>query len=105
MSDYIKVASIDDIPLGKMRPFSVGYEDIIICHTETGFYAIANECTHDSAPIATDSTLKGDVIMCRRHGAKFNITNGNILNPPAVVNLETYKLKVDNGEISILLND
>lgn len=102
MANFVKAATVEEIPLGEMRSFKVGYDNILICHTESGFYAIANECTHDSAPM-TDGKLKGNVVICRRHGAKFDITNGAVLAPPAVAPLDSYPVKIEDNDILVEL--
>lgn len=103
MSNFVKVTSIDEIPLGMMKVFEIDHRNIVICHNEDGYYALADECSHDSAPISTGS-IKGNEIICPRHGAKFNIKTGEVKGPPAVVGIESFKIKVDNNNIYVLLD-
>ena len=103
MAEYVAIADESDIPSGTTKAFEVRHHRLVVAHTDSGFYAIANECTHDSAPIS-DGKLRGNVIMCRRHGAKFDVTNGAVMAPPAIVPLDTYELKVENGKILVLLD-
>ncbi len=101
MGQFQKVASINDIPLGKMKSFTVGYDKIVICHTENGFYAVEDNCSHDSAPISDGYIDAQGNIVCARHGAKFDCRSGDVKAPPAVVGLETFELKIENNEIYI----
>ena len=103
MADFIKVCPVDDIPAGKMKPFELNHHRIVVCHLEDGFYAVADECTHDYVPIST-GRLKGDELICLRHGARFDVKTGVVNAPPAIVGLDTYEIKVENNEIYVLLD-
>lgn len=105
MDGFKKVAHVDDIPLGKMKPLSLTYDRIVICHTDDGFYALADECSHDSAPISDGRIDRNGNIVCPRHGAKFCCKTGDVVAPPAVVGIDNYELKIDNNEIFIKLGD
>lgn len=104
MGEYKKVATTDQIPAGEMKTFEVGYDKILICHTADGFYAIADECSHDSAPIS-QGELAGKEIICPRHGAKFDVSTGEVTGPPAVVPIDKYELKIEGENIYVMLED
>ncbi|HDL01171.1 MAG TPA: hypothetical protein ENH23_02950 [candidate division Zixibacteria bacterium] len=104
MANFKKIAHINDIPLGKMKSFSLNFENIVICHTEQGFYAVENVCSHDSAPISDGHIDSDGHIVCARHGAKFDCKSGDVKAPPAVVGIETFELKIENDEIYISID-
>ena len=103
MSDFTKVASVDEIGVNEMKSFEVNYERIIVCRTEKGFFALVDECSHDSSPISEGHICEGQVV-CPRHGAKFDITTGEVKAPPAVVGIDTYEVKVENNDIFVKVN-
>lgn len=100
MGDFIKVAHVDDIMIGQMKPFEVKRQQILICHTEEGFFALENACSHDSAFIHLGHIDKKHVV-CPRHGARFDIKTGDVKAPPAVVGIERFEVKIENDEIYI----
>ena len=104
MSVFRRVARTTDIPLGEMRDFEVGPTKIVIAHTDDGFFAIADVCTHDSAPIS-DGEIDGEEVVCMRHGARFDLKTGEVTGPPAVVPIDTFELEVDGDNILVRLND
>ena len=104
MADFRKVAAVADIPVGTMKSVEVAHERILVCHTETGFFAVADECSHDSAPMGNGHLHRNEV-TCPRHGARFDITSGAVLGPPAVVPIDTFKVKVEGEDIFILVED
>jgi 3-phenylpropionate/trans-cinnamate dioxygenase ferredoxin subunit len=97
MADFVKVAVTSDIPTGQLRSFRVGHTDIVVCNTDDGFHALADECSHDSAPIS-DGDLDGNDIVCPRHGATFDI------GPPAVIGIDKYELKIEGEDILVKID-
>ncbi len=103
MAEFKKVATTGEIPLGKMKPFEVRHSRILVCNVDGNYYAIADECTHDSAPISTGRLFKEQVV-CPRHGARFNVKDGSVEAPPAIVPIETYEVKVEGNDILVALD-
>lgn len=102
MAEFVRAAKTEDIPVGTMKGFEINFERILICHTKDGFYAVANECSHDSAPISAGE-LENNMVICPRHGAKFDVTSGEVKAPPAVVGIDTFEIKIENDEIFVRL--
>jgi 3-phenylpropionate/trans-cinnamate dioxygenase ferredoxin subunit len=100
MSEWVKATRVSEIPEGQMKAVEVGYHNLVICHTSDGFYALDNECSHDSAPIS-DGELKGKEMVCARHGARFNVEDGAVTAPPAVVGIDSYEVKIDGDLIYV----
>ena len=103
MADFVKVAVTTDIPTGELRSFRVGHTDIVVCNTGDGFHALADECSHDSAPIS-DGDLDGNDIVCPRHGATFDIHSGAVTGPPAVIGIDKYELKIEGEDILVKID-
>jgi 3-phenylpropionate/trans-cinnamate dioxygenase ferredoxin component len=104
MSVLKRVAGTSDVPLGDMKQFEFGHARIVIAHTADGFFAVADECTHDSAPIS-DGEIDGCEVVCMRHGARFDLKTGAVTGPPAIVPVDTYEVVIDGDDILVRLND
>ena len=104
MSQFKRAAHTDEIPIGKMKAVKVGYDNIVICHTEEGFFAVSDECSHDSAPISSGTMNRQGHIICPRHGARFDCRTGEVKAPPAVVGIDCFELKIENNEIFVLID-
>jgi len=101
MSQFQKVATTPEIPLGTAKRVEVDGNPIAIVHHEDGnFYAISDVCTHDEASLS-DGRIAGNEIECPWHGACFRIDNGEVLTPPAVENLDTYRIRVTGEDIEV----
>jgi 3-phenylpropionate/trans-cinnamate dioxygenase ferredoxin subunit len=102
MGSFVRVASVNDIPEGTLKAFEVGYTRFVVAHTAEGFYAIADECTHDGEPIHS-GRIRGEDIMCTRHGARFSLHTGDVTAPPAIVPIETFQVRVERNDILVYL--
>lgn len=102
MSGFVKVATTRDIPAGEMRSFIVDHTPVVICSINNQYYALADECSHDSAPIS-EGHLDGNNVVCPRHGATFDLHTGNVTGPPAVVGIDKYELKVEGEDILVMV--
>lgn len=77
--------------------------DIPIClvHAEDGrFYAIEDRCSHEDYPLS-DGELDGYTVECPRHGSRFDIRTGEVLNPPAILPVTTFRVDLINHEIVV----
>lgn len=103
MADFVKVAVTSDIPTGQLRAFQAGHARIVICNNGDEYFALADECSHDAAPIS-DGNLIGNTIVCPRHGAKFDIRTGAVTGPPAVIGIDKYELKIEGEDILVKID-
>jgi 3-phenylpropionate/trans-cinnamate dioxygenase ferredoxin subunit len=99
----IVVAKASEIAVGQFKSVQAAGKRLLICHTETGWYAIDDTCTHDDGPLG-DGWLEGNAIECPRHGARFDVATGKVLCLPAAVPIKSYPLKIEGDEIKVDLN-
>ena len=104
MGEFVKVATTEEIPVGKMKGVEVNDQKVVVVHTDKGFFALVDECTHDSAPISGGRIRNGH-LLCIRHGAQFDPKTGAVLAPPAVVPLDTLELKIEGDDILVMVDD
>jgi len=104
MGDFRRLTATHEIPLGEMRSFDLGFYNVVIVHTDDGFFALRDECTHDSALIS-DGELDDGEVVCSRHGARFDPATGAVKGPPALVPIDTFELKIDGEDILVRVDD
>ena len=73
---------------------------MLVCNVGGEFYAIADVCTHDRGRLG-EGRLRGSVIECPRHGARFDVRDGSVKAPPAVTPLPTYPVEVRDDVIEV----
>jgi len=104
MSDPVfqPVMPLAEIPQGSMRPFTLAGRELVICHTREGVFALDNICTHAHARMC-EGRLRATRLVCPLHGASFDIRDGKVLGPPAVLPLPTFAVRVVNGTIEVAI--
>ncbi len=101
MPDFIDIAGVEDVPVGRVRTFSAGARPIAVCHTDTGFYALDNTCPHRGGPLG-QGDLIGDELVCPWHLWGFDVATGTCLgNREAGV--AAHEVRVENGRILVRL--
>ena len=97
---YLRVSKIEEILPGQARSFEVEDLQVLICNVDGELYAIEDVCTHDEASFA-QGEWAGCEIECPRHGARFDVTTGNVTALPAVLPLETFPVRINEGNVEI----
>ncbi|SAK44974.1 aromatic hydrocarbons catabolism-related dioxygenase [Caballeronia glebae] len=66
-----------------------------------GEYFVTNDtCTHGPGSLS-EGYIDGDVVECDFHNGSFNIKTGEVVAPPCMIPLKTYKTRVADGEVTI----
>ncbi len=100
MTDFIKVATTDEVPVGGRKIFDVDDVTVALFNIDGTIYAIEDRCTHDNGPLA-EGEVSNCVITCPRHGARFDIRTGKALSFPAFEPTNVYEVKIQGDEIWI----
>lgn len=104
MAEFVKIASVADIPANEVRAFEYNDRQIAIYNCNGTLYATNNICTHQYAELHEGFFDTDDcVIECPLHGARFSIETGAVLALPAYQPLETYDIQVVDGDILVNL--
>jgi nitrite reductase/ring-hydroxylating ferredoxin subunit len=89
-----------EVPLGSMRSCVLGGREILICHTREGIFALDNICTHAHARLC-EGRLRATRLVCPLHGASFDIRDGRVLGPPALLPLPSHAVRLVAGAIEV----
>lgn len=98
--EFIAVGAEADLPNGERLFLEIDGEPIVIFNIAGNYYAIADVCSHDDGPVG-EGRLEEYTIICPRHGARFDVRNGEVLSLPAVVDIPAYPVRVNQGQIEI----
>lgn len=104
MSDFVRVASVADIPDPGKRMLELDDMLVVLFHIAGQFYCIEDVCTHDGGPLG-DGELCDHEIACPRHGAKFDVRSGKALTMPATEDTLVHEVKVDGDDVYIRINE
>jgi nitrite reductase/ring-hydroxylating ferredoxin subunit len=105
MPEYANVAKLSDIAPGQVRSARVNAGvDLCLANVAGTIYAVAGGCPHERGALA-EGTLEGDTLICPLHGAMFDVTNGDVLGPPADEPLKSFRVRVQGDDISVVFDD
>lgn len=98
MTEWLRIARVSDIALGAVKTFPFGDTQVAIFNLGGEFLALEDICTHDGGFLA-NGQVKGDQVICPRHGAHFDIRTGAPLCAPATEPVPKFAVQVAEGWI------
>lgn len=101
MTDFIKVTTIDSVPVNSVKTFEVNSLRIAVANLGGEFYAIDDLCTHDGGTLGEGEVVGDCCVECPRHGARFELKTGEVKSLPATVPIKTYEVKVEGGWVLV----
>ena len=100
MPDFVKVATVGQIPQGEMIVVEVDGEEVALANVGGEIFALSNSCSHRGGPLG-EGLLAGDVVECPFHAGQFNVRTGEAIGAPATEPVQTYRVQVDGDDISV----
>jgi nitrite reductase/ring-hydroxylating ferredoxin subunit/uncharacterized membrane protein len=99
--DYVSVMPTNDLQAGKLTRVDVDGIPAVLLKQGKAIYAIAATCSHLGGPLDEGSIQEGNVVQCPWHGSCFRMTDGSVVNGPAVYAQPTFSVRVRNGNIEL----
>jgi 3-phenylpropionate/trans-cinnamate dioxygenase ferredoxin subunit len=103
MSAGIRVAALDDIPVGEgiaVDKTVTGTDDHIalLRDTDGTVWALDDTCTHEDASLA-DGWVEDGCVECPLHTSKFCLKDGAVQGLPATGDARPHRVEVRDGEV------
>jgi nitrite reductase (NADH) small subunit len=99
MPEFQRVASVDEIPEGKIRKVVCEGKEVALYNAGGRIYATGNLCPHQGGPL-DEGDLDGLSVICPWHGWMFNIEDGSCVMAPNI-KLPVYEVDVRDGHVHI----
>jgi 3-phenylpropionate/trans-cinnamate dioxygenase ferredoxin subunit len=100
MPEFTTVGKTSEVPVGQMRSYQVGGEDIAVANVDGRFHAFGDICTHAQCPLS-QGDLEGTTVICACHGSEFDVTSGEVLNGPATEPVASYQVETQGDDLRI----
>ncbi len=100
MPDFVTVATVDELKSGDRIVVEIDDVWVVIFNVDDHFYALEDMCSHEEYYLS-EGMLDGYAIECSKHGAQFDIRNGQVLAPPANTPVKWYQVRVQAGEVQV----
>ncbi|HUI96476.1 MAG TPA: non-heme iron oxygenase ferredoxin subunit [Xanthobacteraceae bacterium] len=97
---WLRVAALAEIAAAAPLAVKLGDVPIALYRLDDKIYALDDVCPHEFA-LLSQGFIEGGAIECPLHQACFDIATGRCLSGPATVDLRTYVVKVDGGEVFV----
>ncbi len=95
------VGSSSDLPHGQLTSITAGGKEIVVGNVDGNYFAMDNICTHAGAELH-EGKLDGKELKCPWHGAKWDITTGNLIwFPQNLKKLNSYKVVMEDNMIYV----
>ena len=98
--ERIDLCAAEEIaPGGALRVEAAGLV-LAVFNVDGAFYVTDDQCTHGPGSLS-EGFIDGEVIECNFHNGQFNVRTGEVVSPPCMVPVKTYKASVENGRVLI----
>lgn len=113
-----KIAKTEDFEAGTRIRVEIGKRKIAVFNVDGNFYAIADRCPHQFAPLSrgrlqgtvicnaetnwkTEWAHEGMVVVCPGHGMEFDIRTGDAFGHD--LQMATYDVAVEGDEVILFI--
>ena len=102
--DFVSVMDEANLEEGKLTRVDASGIPAVLLKQGRTIYAISAICTHLAGPLEEGTLFQGDngpVVQCPWHGSRFCMSDGSIVNGPAVYAEPTFAVRVRSGKIQL----
>jgi NADPH-dependent 2,4-dienoyl-CoA reductase/sulfur reductase-like enzyme/nitrite reductase/ring-hydroxylating ferredoxin subunit len=98
--DLTRGIAITSVTPGELIAGHAFGEPVLLVHVEPNWFAVGGKCTHYGATLA-DGVLVSETIRCPWHHACFELRNGAASCAPALNDLPSYTVLVENNIVRV----
>jgi nitrite reductase/ring-hydroxylating ferredoxin subunit len=98
----IELCQTDEIAIGQALKVEKSGLVLAVFNVDGEFYVTDDNCTHGPGSLS-EGYIEGDVVECNFHNGAFNIRTGEVVLPPCMIPIRTYKTVVEDGTVFIEL--
>jgi 3-phenylpropionate/trans-cinnamate dioxygenase ferredoxin subunit len=97
----VDLLGVDEVPDGTMKMAIVdGTDQVLVVNTGGQIRAMQGICTHEYFEL-DKGFLTGDTLTCALHLSRFDLSDGEPLDPPAELPLAIYEVVIEDGRVII----
>ncbi|HEY7152762.1 MAG TPA: non-heme iron oxygenase ferredoxin subunit [Gemmataceae bacterium] len=97
---FVKVATVQEVPPGTAKQVQVNGRTLAVFNVNSSFHVLDDTCPHRGGPLS-EGDLEGQEVICPWHGARFDVTSGAHLSPPARSDVACYQVQVVGDEVQV----
>ena len=107
-SGWYAVAELDALADGAPHQVHVGHEPVLLVRRGSDVFAMADRCTHLSAPLSGGEVTvdKGRAcITCPWHASVFDLGDGHVVHGPAVSPQPVFDVRLRAGSVQVRVRE
>jgi 3-phenylpropionate/trans-cinnamate dioxygenase ferredoxin component len=98
----LDVCPVEELPPGAVKIVVLDSLSVGVFNCGGEYLAIEDRCSHDDGPLAEgDWEPEECVVICPRHGSRFDIRTGRPLSLPAWEPVDTFPVRVEDGIVKV----
>lgn len=98
-SDFVRAIELADLPPGNATTVTIGGKQIALFNVDGQIFATDDSCPHAGSSLGW-GLFEGNVVKCRAHGLRFNVTTGNIVDGTGLA-VRTYPTRIHESTILV----
>ena len=87
------------VPGNALRVETAGLA-LAVFNVDGEFFVTDDACTHGPGSLS-EGYIEDDIVECNFHNGQFNIKTGEVVSPPCMVPVKTYRTFVEDGKVFI----
>src|SRR5258707_5692022 len=100
MSQRIDLCIAEEVTPGNALKIETGDLVLAVFNVEGAYFVTDDLCTHGPGSLS-EGYIEDDVVECNFHNGQFNIKTGEVVSPPCMIPVKTYKTVVVDGRVII----
>jgi len=100
MSTKIELCSVDEVAEGEAIRVEKEGLALAVFNLNGQFYVTDDLCTHGPG-LLHEGYIDGDIVECNFHNGSFNIKTGEVVDPPCMIPIKTYRTVVEGDKVFI----
>jgi biphenyl 2,3-dioxygenase ferredoxin component len=100
MAQRLDLCSAAEVTPGNALKVEAGDLTLAVFNVDGEYFVTDDLCTHGPGSLS-EGYIEDDVVECNFHNGQFNIKTGEVVSPPCMVPVKTYKAVVENGRVFI----
>jgi nitrite reductase/ring-hydroxylating ferredoxin subunit len=99
MADFVRVASVQEIPEGTGKAVEANGRRVALFNVAGTFHAVDGTCPHQGGPLG-EGILDGPVVSCPWHFWQFDVVKGHAPDFPEA-SIEKFRVRIESGDVLV----
>jgi 3-phenylpropionate/trans-cinnamate dioxygenase ferredoxin component len=96
------VALLTDLPDPGLRSVALPNGDrVVLIRRGATVTALTDECSHQAMPLSAGDICADGTVECPWHGARFDATTGVCRRGPAMDDVASYEVRIEDGRVLV----